>query len=79
MVRKRLLPTFSDRISCIGLTPDESLMHLEKTILLQADEMCCQIPISHLQHLLEIIETDLLIYHEYAHHPEADAVIKNFI
>jgi hypothetical protein len=41
--------------------------------------MSSQISIRYFEHLLQVIETDLLIHHQDAHHPQADAIIKNFI
>jgi len=79
MILKRLLPRLGDRIGRIRLSSDESLMHLDKPILLQVDQMRSQITIRQLQQLFQIIEADLLVDHKNAHNPHPNAAIEHLI
>jgi len=54
-------------------------MHFDIPVLLQAYQVSGQVAIRHFKHLFEVIEADLLIYHQYAHCPETDAVIEYLI
>ena len=79
MIRKSFFSIFCHRISGIGFSADKSLMHFDITILLQAHQVSSQVSIGNLQHLLQIVEADLIIDHQDAHHAQPDAVIKDFI
>ena len=54
-------------------------MYFYISILFQAYQVCGKITIGNFQHLLQVIEADLVIHHQDAHHTEADAVVKHFI
>ena len=54
-------------------------MHFYITILLQAHQVRRQVAICHFKHLLQVIEADLVIDNQDAHHTQPDAVIKDFI
>ena len=54
-------------------------MHFNISVLFQAYKVSGQVAIRYLQHLLQVVEADLLIHYQDAHHPETNAVIKYFI
>ena len=79
MICKSFFTVFSHRISGIGFPSDKSFVNFDITIFLQAYQVRSQVSICHFEHLLQVIEADLLIDHQDAHHPQPDAVIKDFI
>ena len=79
VICKSFFTIFCHRISGIRFSTDKSLMHFDITILLQAHQVGSQVSIGYLQHLLQVIEADLIIDHQDAHHSQPDAVIKDFI
>ena len=79
MISKSFLPAFGDRIGGIGLSTDKALVHFDIAIFLQAHQVCSQVTIGDFQHLLQVVETDLIVDHQNAHNAQPDAVVKNFI
>ena len=66
-------------ISGIGLAADKSLVHFYKAAFLQRLQVCGQVAVGYLQHLLQVIEVHFLVYHEDTHHAKPNAVVENFI
>ena len=79
MICKSFFTIFCHRISGIGFSADKSLVYFDITILLQAHQVGSQVAIGYLQHLLQVVKTDLIIDHQDTHHAQPDAVIKDFI
>jgi hypothetical protein len=76
---ERFFPRLGDRIGGIGLSPDKALVHFDKAILFQVDQVRGQVTVRQFQQLLEIVEANLLIHQQDAHDPHPDATIKDFI
>ena len=79
MIGKGLFTGPGHGIGCIGLSSDKSLVHFDKPVLFQTHQVGGQVAICNLQHLFEIVEANLLIDGQDAHHTEPDAVIKDLI
>jgi len=79
MICKSFFAIFCHRISCIGFSADKPFMHFYIPVLLEAYQVRSQVSIRHFQHLFQVIETDLIIDHQDAHHTQPDPVIKYFI
>jgi len=79
MIRECFFTCFCSGISRIGFSADKAFVHFNVSIVLKIHQVGSKIPISHLKHLLQVIEANLFINHQYAHYSEADAAVKNFI
>ena len=79
MLRKSLFPQLRHGIGGVGFPADKTFVHFNKAFLLQGHHMAGQVAVGYFQHLLEVVEAHFLIHHEDAHHPQANAVVEDFI
>ena len=79
MIFECFFSCFGYRIGSIRFPTDKAFMDFDKAVLLQIDEMRGEIAIRKLQQLLEVIETDLLIHQQDAHHTHSDATIEYLV
>ena len=79
MVAEGLFPGPGNGISCVRFLSDEALVHFDIPVLLQVDQVRGQVTVGHFQHLLQVIEVNLRVHHQDAHHPQAHAVVEYFI
>jgi ribosomal protein S24E len=45
----------------------------------EGGKMGSEVAVGNIHQLLEVIEIDLFVHHEGAHHPQAHTIIENFI
>lgn len=70
---------FGRQVTCIGLSADESFLHLDVFFLLQRFQVRCQVTIGKVKQFFKRVKVVTFIGNQYAHDLQANAVFKGFI
>lgn len=76
MICKCLFAVFCHGISGICLSSNKTLMHFDIPVFLEAYQVSGEVAVGYFEHLLQVVEADLIIDCQDTHHTKPDAVIK---